>query len=402
MSECSKKELKKDVLYGIVGAKRIMCTVDEEKLHTYLKEESILAFDSNRDCAEWFRIYDPDYDGELEAYQGPYGFSVDGKRYHILVDEALDVYESAGFLALQETYTFYVLNRFKEKVLFGQNFELSWYNQYGNTIYCYVLLQKHKDYTILYAKRVVNRNDYARPYSAAYIIGVERDGVFYLSSNDCFVELFSTSDESVVLPDNMMFFSDYCDKRVGELSDLVMSKVSFQDVEWSEEEQKELRNRVHSFLLVGDEGAYSNYRHWYSKNDIFGELCGVRDLTLEVLSELDAYSGSFARSCLMRAEVLRLSKITPLKAWEEALKCQVLEKGFSDKAYLTVTCTYGEGTVKGRICAADLKWALVYEQELCSMSVKVPQEHCRRIYPEDIVLITYRGKVLYKKEDILS
>lgn len=70
--------------------------IREKKLQEYLKDESILEFESNEAALNYFNTYD--YQSfkdvkEMMEYQGRYGFNIGKKRYHINRDEALDVYK---------------------------------------------------------------------------------------------------------------------------------------------------------------------------------------------------------------------------------------------------------------------------------------------------------------------
>ena len=73
-----------------VNVPRINC----EKLKKYLEYELILEFDSPEECLKYFNTYDGQHFRtveEMKEYQGPFGFGLDGKWYHISFDEALDV-----------------------------------------------------------------------------------------------------------------------------------------------------------------------------------------------------------------------------------------------------------------------------------------------------------------------
>ncbi|MBQ8248127.1 MAG: hypothetical protein IJZ42_13445 [Lachnospiraceae bacterium] len=68
--------------------------IDIVKLQEYLKEEMILEFNSEKECMDYFNLYDGQNfksTKEMKEYQGMYGFGLDGKWYHISFDEALDV-----------------------------------------------------------------------------------------------------------------------------------------------------------------------------------------------------------------------------------------------------------------------------------------------------------------------
>lgn len=70
--------------------------INMEKLEQYLKEDKIMEFDSDEACMKWFNTYDYQKFNtveEMKTCQGEYGFNIGNKRYHILVDEALDIYE---------------------------------------------------------------------------------------------------------------------------------------------------------------------------------------------------------------------------------------------------------------------------------------------------------------------
>lgn len=78
------------------NARRQESVIDREKLAYYLEEEMITEFDSPEERMRYFYLYDGqsfETVDELKAYQGEYGFDLDGKRYHIDFDEALDVYK---------------------------------------------------------------------------------------------------------------------------------------------------------------------------------------------------------------------------------------------------------------------------------------------------------------------
>lgn len=69
--------------------------IDLGKLCAYLREDKILEFDSDKDCMDYFNRYDYkvlDSVEELNKYQGNYGFNIFEKRYHVLYDDALDVW----------------------------------------------------------------------------------------------------------------------------------------------------------------------------------------------------------------------------------------------------------------------------------------------------------------------
>lgn len=79
--------------------------IDIEKLGEYLKEEMILEFDSEKECMDYFNLYDgQNFNSveEMKEYQGEYGFGLNGKWYHISFDEALDVREAAVKAPLAE------------------------------------------------------------------------------------------------------------------------------------------------------------------------------------------------------------------------------------------------------------------------------------------------------------
>ena len=66
-----------------------------KKLEQYIKEEKIMEFDSDIECMNWFNDYDFQNFKTIEdmkEYQEYFGFNIGEKRYHILYDEALDVY----------------------------------------------------------------------------------------------------------------------------------------------------------------------------------------------------------------------------------------------------------------------------------------------------------------------
>lgn len=69
--------------------------INQKKLKKYLKEERIIEFSSDEECMEYFNTCDGQNFiniNELKEYQGKYGFNLEGKRYHINYDDALDVY----------------------------------------------------------------------------------------------------------------------------------------------------------------------------------------------------------------------------------------------------------------------------------------------------------------------
>lgn len=70
--------------------------INKEKLQQYLKEEKIIAFESDEECLQYFNTYDFQNlktVGEMKAFQGKYGFNIGNRRFHINYDEALDVWE---------------------------------------------------------------------------------------------------------------------------------------------------------------------------------------------------------------------------------------------------------------------------------------------------------------------
>lgn len=71
--------------------------INQEKLQKYLNEDKIIEFNSDKECLEYFNIYD--FQNlknvtEMKIFQGKYGFNIGKKRYHINYDEALDVWDS--------------------------------------------------------------------------------------------------------------------------------------------------------------------------------------------------------------------------------------------------------------------------------------------------------------------
>lgn len=69
--------------------------INLEKLCAYLREDKILEFDSDKDCMDYFNRNDYkvlDSVEELNKYQRNYGFNIFEKRYHVLYDDALDVW----------------------------------------------------------------------------------------------------------------------------------------------------------------------------------------------------------------------------------------------------------------------------------------------------------------------
>lgn len=67
-----------------------------DKLAEYIKDGKIMEFENDVACAGWFNTNDFQNiknAEELKALQGIYGFNIGTQRYHILVDEALDVYK---------------------------------------------------------------------------------------------------------------------------------------------------------------------------------------------------------------------------------------------------------------------------------------------------------------------
>lgn len=73
-----------------------MKQINMEKLLQYVAEGSILEFESDQACMEWFNTYD--YQNfntveEMKIYQDRYGFNIEKKRYHILTDKSLNVYK---------------------------------------------------------------------------------------------------------------------------------------------------------------------------------------------------------------------------------------------------------------------------------------------------------------------
>lgn len=73
--------------------------VNMEKLMQYIADEAIMEFESDEKCMEYFNTYDyQDFATveEMKEYQDKYGFNIGKKRYHIIRDYALDVYEMEG------------------------------------------------------------------------------------------------------------------------------------------------------------------------------------------------------------------------------------------------------------------------------------------------------------------
>lgn len=80
------------------------CVIDRAKLAEYLEDELIIEFSSPGECLAYFNTYDGQHFQtieEMKAYQGPYGFGLDGKWYHISFDEGLDVRVSASKPSLE-------------------------------------------------------------------------------------------------------------------------------------------------------------------------------------------------------------------------------------------------------------------------------------------------------------
>lgn len=85
----------------------IMKQINMEKLSQYIAEGSILEFESDQACMEWFNTYN--YQNfknveEMKAYQKVYGFNIGNKRYHINTDLALDVYMEECDMNLENKY----------------------------------------------------------------------------------------------------------------------------------------------------------------------------------------------------------------------------------------------------------------------------------------------------------
>lgn len=77
----------------------------EDKIKSYIEREYLLEFDSPEECMKYFNTYD--YQNfktveEMKEYQGKYGFSYNGKWYHINVEDALDILEDLG---IKEQFT---------------------------------------------------------------------------------------------------------------------------------------------------------------------------------------------------------------------------------------------------------------------------------------------------------
>lgn len=69
--------------------------INMEKLAQYVTDGSILEFELDQACLEYFNTYDFQNLASIEAMkdmQGRYGFNVENKRYHVNNDFALDVY----------------------------------------------------------------------------------------------------------------------------------------------------------------------------------------------------------------------------------------------------------------------------------------------------------------------
>lgn len=70
--------------------------INMEKLLQYTADETIMEFESDEKCMEYFNTYDYQHFKtveEMKTYQGKYGFNIGKKRYHINYEYALDVYE---------------------------------------------------------------------------------------------------------------------------------------------------------------------------------------------------------------------------------------------------------------------------------------------------------------------
>lgn len=70
-------------------------SINAKKLKRYLGSGDVLEFESDQECLEFFNVYDFQKFKSIEdlkQYQGKYGFTLNGKRYHINTDKALDVY----------------------------------------------------------------------------------------------------------------------------------------------------------------------------------------------------------------------------------------------------------------------------------------------------------------------
>lgn len=82
--------------------------IDRTKLAKYLEDESITEFSSPEECLAYFNTYDGQRFqtvDELKAYQGPYGFGLNGKWYHVNFDDALDVRVPASKPSLDSVIT---------------------------------------------------------------------------------------------------------------------------------------------------------------------------------------------------------------------------------------------------------------------------------------------------------
>lgn len=95
------------VAEDLMGQEEIICQsmelnddvqkkINKEKLTEYIANGSILEFESDQKCLEYFNTYDFQNFRtieEMKVYQNIYGFNIGNKRYHIDVDNALDVYD---------------------------------------------------------------------------------------------------------------------------------------------------------------------------------------------------------------------------------------------------------------------------------------------------------------------
>lgn len=87
----------------------VSCQINRKKLKDYLENDMIMEFSSADECLDYFNTYDfKNFNSvnEMKAYQGEYGFGLDGKWYHISFDEALDVWEALS-LSAQIQYASY-------------------------------------------------------------------------------------------------------------------------------------------------------------------------------------------------------------------------------------------------------------------------------------------------------
>ena len=72
-----------------------------EKIKSYVEREFLLEFNTPEECMKYFNTYDyQDFKTveEMKEYQGKYGFSYNGKWYHINIEDALDILDDLGAL----------------------------------------------------------------------------------------------------------------------------------------------------------------------------------------------------------------------------------------------------------------------------------------------------------------